>query len=596
MGNLDLAIAIIFYEKVEQTIECINSFLPSGVRIYVLNNNSSPLSRQQVGAFCINHPQVQIIDSDKNLGVANGRNYLINQTKEKWLFFVDNDIKIKTNSWLANLTRQIEFFPDIEVHIPRLLYVHQNAFATYRPIRIVGDYVIFDSKADYNYSNIFPGGASIIHRKIFDRLGLYDKQMFVGVEDYEFAIRGIRLGEPVKSKHIQSIVLFHEHRKTKNEEDRKSVLVRYNTNHTMHSVERFTQIHNLIFDANWELSDKLNIKQLTETASISQRTKFTQGLLQDLQKIWMNFQNKSLNIATIAIPPQVRKILRNKMRLHSRSNPYTCKFLCNSESSSVTIGAQSSQSNYEQDIDLKAIYQLLLKYPSLKTFKLINQTNNLKPKYMSFIIKYLKLRNIYTGVQLSANNAGSFLDLEDAPNYIELHLPDIETEIEHPFKELKARFGNVGLSYELNRENFRSVSKIVSLSDLLHPAFLHLSNYLTRDASKVEAQKVITTKDKNAIQLINAECAGREYVRVKPIYIKPENHCFNCRSYQFLLSADNSGDIGGCEYHVPPNASYGNVFRDRDPFNSLTMWRLREMLPMGQLPHKDCLICYANWR
>lgn len=37
-----VAVAILFFERAAQTLECIESFLPAGVPIYVLNSGSSP--------------------------------------------------------------------------------------------------------------------------------------------------------------------------------------------------------------------------------------------------------------------------------------------------------------------------------------------------------------------------------------------------------------------------------------------------------------------------------------------------------------------------------------------------------------------------
>ena len=45
-GKTDIAIQILFHEKVEQTIECIKSFIPSGKNIYILNNGSSKESTE----------------------------------------------------------------------------------------------------------------------------------------------------------------------------------------------------------------------------------------------------------------------------------------------------------------------------------------------------------------------------------------------------------------------------------------------------------------------------------------------------------------------------------------------------------------------
>ena len=67
----------------------------------------------------------------------------------------------------------------------------------------------------YNSTNTFPGGASFINRKLFDRVGLYDNKMFVGFEDFEICIRSIRLGIPIKAYLVHIIELIHHHQQTK---------------------------------------------------------------------------------------------------------------------------------------------------------------------------------------------------------------------------------------------------------------------------------------------------------------------------------------------------------------------------------------------
>jgi glycosyltransferase involved in cell wall biosynthesis len=100
VSNLSIAACVLFFERVEQTIECIGSLLPSGITIYILNNNSSRCARNKLGEFCYKHHQVKLFDSDENLGVGVGRNYLISHTTEDWLIFVDSDIVLKTPDWL----------------------------------------------------------------------------------------------------------------------------------------------------------------------------------------------------------------------------------------------------------------------------------------------------------------------------------------------------------------------------------------------------------------------------------------------------------------------------------------------------------------
>ena len=235
--DADVAIQILFHEKVDQTIECLKSFIPSGKKIYILNNDSSKESTAALKKFCKPYPHVKIFDSDKNLGVGIGRNYLLQHTHEEWVLFVDNDIYVTDNKWYEKFLVHLRENPEMEVFIPKLFNLHENSFVTYHNLAVdkgsIGYYVPENGKL-----NNFPGGASIIKRSLFQRLGLYDDQMFVGLEDFEFVLRGILSNAPVKAILVNDIELVHDHRKIEKKEDKKAVLIRYDENHIQKSFDR----------------------------------------------------------------------------------------------------------------------------------------------------------------------------------------------------------------------------------------------------------------------------------------------------------------------------------------------------------------------
>lgn len=250
--NVDLGVCILFYEKLEQTIECISSFLPSGVKIYILNNGSSLIARKALGRFCEKHENIIILDSETNKGVAAGRNYLLLHTTEEWLLFVDNDIFVKSKDWPENFAKYVSLYDDIEVFIPKLFNLHENSYSSYRSIRVEGTKVIYDQEIIGNLTNTFPGGASFINRKLFNRLGYYDEKMFVGFEDFEFCIRGYLSGKTIKARLIDDIELVHDHRQVKTIDDKNSVLTRYDVKTLGTSYNRIAEKHGLNLEGNWK--------------------------------------------------------------------------------------------------------------------------------------------------------------------------------------------------------------------------------------------------------------------------------------------------------------------------------------------------------
>jgi len=256
--NKRLAVVILFFEKAQQTIDCVKSFLPSGVNIYILNNGSSKRNSNSVERFCEQYARVTVLRSDKNLGVSAGRNYLIHNTEEEFLFFVDNDIVVKTDNWLEIIEDAIGRKPDAEVFSPRMFNVWEDRFLPYFSLDIIDNKMVYRYMAESECGpdtrvNCFLGGAAIVRRKLFERLGVYDEGMFVGFEDYELALRGIRT-EPVFCAPVQGIVLFHDHVPvSRNTFDTDAVSARYDVSSHEDSIKRIRVKHGVEFfnDKGW---------------------------------------------------------------------------------------------------------------------------------------------------------------------------------------------------------------------------------------------------------------------------------------------------------------------------------------------------------
>ena len=121
------------------------------------------------------------------------------------------------------------------------------------------------------------------------------------------------------------------------------------------------------------------------------------------------------------------------------------------------------------------------------------------------------------------------------------------------------------------------------------------SNRLKSNKTRKEVQKIITVKDARIINYVNNMCKERDYIKVKPIYIDFNKPKFNCMSYYSKINLDGNGDIGGCGRQIPPNSCFGNIFTDKDSFNSLEMNRLRGLIDKKHYAHKECAFCFGNW-
>ena len=264
MKTPTIAVAILFFNKLKQTIECIQSFLESKTKIYVFNNGSELTLRKGLGVFCDHYPQIKIFDSDQNIGVGMGRNYLIEHTPEDWLFFADNDIKMLTLNWLGAFSKHILNYPKVEVFIPKVFNVHEDRYIL--PV----SYVINpeSKKVEQSYiksgiTNSFPGGASLVSKKLFQRLGLYDSEIFVGFEDFELAIRGIKSAQPIIAQIVKNVELSHYHRYVAKPADQQSVYVRYDYQTILASWNRICKKHDVLLDKDFGPWLNQQVRQLT---------------------------------------------------------------------------------------------------------------------------------------------------------------------------------------------------------------------------------------------------------------------------------------------------------------------------------------------
>jgi MoaA/NifB/PqqE/SkfB family radical SAM enzyme/GT2 family glycosyltransferase len=588
--KFDVVVCILFYEKLEQTIECINSLLPSGVNIYVLNNGSSFSSRKSFAKFFAKHKQIKVFDSDANLGPSGGRNYLINHTSEEWLLFMDNDVVMKTPDWLESLTKHVALNSDIEVFIPKMFIAHLKEYHSHYSYRIEGNTAFPDKIIIGNMTNTFPGGASFINRDLFSRLGLYDDKLF-GLEEFELSLRGIMSGKPVKAKLIYDIELIHNHRPAKKKEDRDATVVRYDLSAIDKSYKWIAEKHGIILLDSARIGTVYNLEYMLNKYSIF--------------KIYFWKQ---------LIPKPVKKFLKELYisKIQKKSKPKSATLFLTERCNFNCEGCRRKHIglNKTKDMTLSTVQRLLFIYPTIERFCIAGQGEPTLCSNFLEITDYLIKNGKSVSIVTNGTNLFKILALSYAPESISISLygsnrqqyisytgSDFFEDVVHSFKKLSSRFKNVGISFIVNKANHRELNGILALCDEIKPAFVDLHNYLAYDPdNKDETSKIITTHDTEIIDYINSACNGRGYRINKPIFIDFEKQKLLCRSYSYLINLDGSGNIGGCQRQLPPNPEFGNIFNELDPYNSKNMTMLRKRMFKSQIIHKECFFCFGNWR
>lgn len=262
--NNSVAILILFYNKLNQTIECINSFLPSNQKIYVLNNGSHCTQWEKLQAKFKSQKTVILMDAKANIGVSGGRNFLITSTDEPWIFSVDNDIQVRpTKGWIQQFENFILNTPQAKIICPAVFNVHENKWGQQVNIKKIEKRIRLET-GDLEESNCFPGGASIVHRSIFRECGLFDEEMFIGFEDYEYGLRAMLSDKgDLKAFHCNEIKLIHDHRFQKGSKDKEAVRQRYNEEKLKMSFDRMVSKYNIEFEHDWRWWCQKQVQDMT---------------------------------------------------------------------------------------------------------------------------------------------------------------------------------------------------------------------------------------------------------------------------------------------------------------------------------------------
>jgi len=175
---------------------------------------------------------------------------LINHTSEKWLFIVDNDITVPTLDWLPRLAKHISQNPEIEVFNPELFQPHDDEYSPHAAFEISNGGVRLNPVKVNGLTNMFHGCGTVINRSMFNRIGLFDDQMFA-LEEWDLSFRAILSGAPIKARFVSDIKVIHDHRPITRDEDKIAITVRYDVDRIDASFKRLAQKHNIVLKDDW---------------------------------------------------------------------------------------------------------------------------------------------------------------------------------------------------------------------------------------------------------------------------------------------------------------------------------------------------------
>jgi GT2 family glycosyltransferase len=198
---------IVNWNLASETIPCIESLLAAGIpagQIMVVDNGSQDDSVAQLRARFGN--QIQLIGHSTNLGFAGGNNLGIAaalQAGAEWLLLVNNDT-IAAPTLVQALGQAVVQHPDYRIIGPLILYFTEPKRiwslgdrlvpGTLITRRLWHDEPIPEALPPFLAVDFLNACCMLIHRTVFEKIGLLNANYFMYAEDVDFCWRARRAG------------------------------------------------------------------------------------------------------------------------------------------------------------------------------------------------------------------------------------------------------------------------------------------------------------------------------------------------------------------------------------------------------------------
>jgi GT2 family glycosyltransferase len=234
-----ISIVILDHKRLELTKRFLNSIpVTFQGEILVYSQGNLDTHNSALTEYVEKDKRVKLHLSPENLGVAVGRNKAFQLTAKPWILSLDNDIYFTSDpfSEIEKIVRRtLTKFANVSLSVPgNSYYSIGSSVFTWKD----GSYIragmgsSLDVKKRYEPGIFFEtsalmGGASLINKNEFFRLGGYDSAFFIGFEDLDFSIRILLAGMKVVSS--TSVFFCHDHVAPANEIDKSYEVNRFNT-------------------------------------------------------------------------------------------------------------------------------------------------------------------------------------------------------------------------------------------------------------------------------------------------------------------------------------------------------------------------------
>lgn len=203
-----LTIVTINYNGSENTIKLLESLknqIDKGFDVFVVDNNSNSEEKAKLKNYRTEEANIVFMENKENLGFSGGNNVGIKRTLETW----EADPAYSGASWILLLNNDAWIDNDFILHLRAVLEdkegilglaidegdrtAYAGLIEWFKPtLKHITDSKFTTSKMAYAI-----GGAMLIHKNVFDKIGFLDENYFLYFEDANFCQRARRAGIPI---------------------------------------------------------------------------------------------------------------------------------------------------------------------------------------------------------------------------------------------------------------------------------------------------------------------------------------------------------------------------------------------------------------
>ena len=211
-----ISILIITYNRPADVLDLLKDIsrqvMPEGVleEILILNNASGE-SYAEVTDYIARNPQLKVkyILSNENLGVARGRNQLMQMAKGALMLVLDDDTLLTEADSLQRLSALFEepFFKNANTGVITMKVIYYDN----RQVQVTAfPHKNYEKYADNPrfLTSYFIGCAHIMKREVIAQAGLYPSDFHYGMEEYDLGYRILDAGYTIG--YDNSVTILHK--------------------------------------------------------------------------------------------------------------------------------------------------------------------------------------------------------------------------------------------------------------------------------------------------------------------------------------------------------------------------------------------------